>query len=317
MLFHCLRDLREYIVSSTNFSTISLYVVGYGLWMDCRLCLIFTLTVDFYDKLIWFERGLSINSDEFMRIFSVFNLLTYNCSLIISDFEMDLEIENYEADLADFQLQDSPFYEAPTTAFVFDSSMTSLNRLSFSGPTSVSAGKLSGKGAANMAENSGTRGIIGASSVHENTLELSSSFGFTSKFDEPPKKKNRKCVRFLPNYVQVSIGWSRIPDYLHFTVEDSQLGICFIIDIPHMKSLNYSNIPTTSIYLYSLARHNNKMPDEKYPNISRTKYERVSLLCGRIHISYPRLVVSFFTPKRISWIFIIPTFLNAYKYDNI
>lgn len=117
---------------------------------------------------------------------------------------MDLEIENYEADIADLKLQDSPFYEATTPTFLFDLSMSNANRITLVRPTPVTAGKLSGKCAVNMIEN--TVAYNGnQSGGHVNALPHdANTYRFTSKFDEPPKKKNRKCVSFLPNYVQVS-----------------------------------------------------------------------------------------------------------------
>lgn len=141
---------------------------------------------------------------------------------------MDLEIENYEADLVDFQLQDSPFYESPNPAFIFDTAMQSFNRLTGgSAPSPVSAGKLSGKAAGQMNGNDygGTRGTNnnnnnnnneninnnrnefgnGSNNYNDdNVAQDLSPFRFSKTFDDPPKKKNRKCVSFLPNLVEVS-----------------------------------------------------------------------------------------------------------------
>lgn len=117
-----------------------------------------------------------------------------------------MDLENYESDLADLTLQDSPFYEA-TTPMIFDLSMSAANGLNATGAT-VSGGKLSGKGASNSMDmtNNGTHSRNG-NNGHVNVLRLDNvpGYGYASSYDNgPPKKKNRKCVSFLPNYIQVS-----------------------------------------------------------------------------------------------------------------
>lgn len=138
-----------------------------------------------------------------------------------------MDLESYEADLADLTLQDSPFYEA-ATPMIFDLSMSTVNSMLMTGASMAhNGGKSMGKGAANMIENNNVHvngnhgshiinhhhdgaitaggGGIGANSggsiVHNGGGVHG---GYNSAFDsEPPKKKNRKCVSFLPNYVQV------------------------------------------------------------------------------------------------------------------
>lgn len=144
-----------------------------------------------------------------------------------------MDLESYEADLADLTLQDSPFYEA-ATPMIFDLSMSTINNMLMTGASMAhNGGKSMGKGTANMIENNnvhnngnngnngnhmhnvshhqdgasaggaGAGGVAGCGSVGSN--ENGAYGGYASVFDsEPPRKKNRKCVSFLPNYVQVS-----------------------------------------------------------------------------------------------------------------
>lgn len=67
-----------------------------------------------------------------------------------------MELESYEAELADYTLQETTFYEASTHAVIHDRSMSAVN---------INTGK-------------------------ENNMRL---------------KKNRKCVTFIPNYIQVRL----------------------------------------------------------------------------------------------------------------
>lgn len=130
----------------------------------------------------------------------------YFVSSSILGFEMDLE--NYESDLADLTLQDSPFYEA-STPMIFDLSMSSTNGAMLTGVT-VTGGKLSGKGAST----SSSMAHHGDNQQNNNTLANpinlpncndAGNYGYTPMYNNgPPKKKNRKCVSFLPNYIQVS-----------------------------------------------------------------------------------------------------------------
>lgn len=144
---------------------------------------------------------------------------------LLAGFEMDLE--SYEADLADLTLQDSPFYEA-ATPMIFDLSMSTVNSMLMTGASMAhNGGKSMGKGAANMIENNNGHvngnhgshiinhhqdgataggGGIGANSGGNMVNNAGGVHGgYTAAFDsEPPRKKNRKCVSFLPNYVQVS-----------------------------------------------------------------------------------------------------------------
>lgn len=142
-----------------------------------------------------------------------------------------MDLENYESDLADLTLQDSPFYEA-ATPMIFDLSMSAASGLNVTGVT-VSGGKLSGKGASssmnmisnNMVEHNGING-------HVNVLQLGNvpAYGYVSSYDNgPPKKKNRKCVSFLPNYIQVSF-WLLTLELENPSDRYIQIGIsiCFI-----------------------------------------------------------------------------------------
>lgn len=83
-----------------------------------------------------------------------------------------MDLDGYETDLADYTLQETPFYETSQT--VFD--LTMLR-------------SASDKFAQRMAERGGG-GILG------NTGGKAGNDGAV--------KKKRKCVSFLPNFVQVS-----------------------------------------------------------------------------------------------------------------
>lgn len=159
-----------------------------------------------------------------------------------------MDLETYESDLADYSLQDSPFYEA-SRPMIFDLSMSAINSLmaanvaSGSGknalmlkvstanhatdttsmPTNYSTSSTSGRnehGTDNIAsmrfDMSHRNGIIGVPCANNSNrvapapLDISanasatSSAAMTANGSEQTKKK-RKCVSFLPNYVQVSV----------------------------------------------------------------------------------------------------------------
>lgn len=154
-----------------------------------------------------------------------------------------MDLETYESDLADYSLQDSPFYEA-SRPMIFDLSMSAVNNLMAS---TVASG--SGKGAlmlktstTSIASNANDQahnystpssnerneaqsmrydlvhrsGMIGipignkgnrvAPEPLELTANTSGSMGTPMSTNGPePTKKKRKCVSFLPNYVQVNM----------------------------------------------------------------------------------------------------------------
>lgn len=154
-----------------------------------------------------------------------------------------MELEIYEAELADYSLQDSPFYEADTP-IIFDYSMSAqrniaagslggknhfkLSSLSasfkqnpferiagsggggFSGSDSMDSGssRNSFNAAANSIEDAGhatdneiINGYLAGGGVASNS---SGGCNGGVLVNGGSKKKNRKCVTFLPNYVQVS-----------------------------------------------------------------------------------------------------------------
>lgn len=149
---------------------------------------------------------------------------------------LEMEFENYESELADYSLQDSPFYEANTPIiFGLTTNSTSVfasNRTTYM----VDAMNLSAKKSSIMmstkcqslksAFERTTNGTAIGKSIdsHSNINDASNSPSkkrcdtndrfFTDKNIDlhrngtesslQPKKK-RKCVSFLPNYVQVTV----------------------------------------------------------------------------------------------------------------
>lgn len=163
-----------------------------------------------------------------------------------------MDLETYESDLADYSLQDSPFYEA-SRPMIFDLSMSAVNSLmaanvaSGSGknalmlkvattgpamdgnsmPTNYSTSSSNGRNEhrSNDAKTSmrfdmsHRHGMVGIPNGNNNNriapvpLELtanasgssllSSSLSSMTAAGPEPTKKKRKCVSFLPNYVQV------------------------------------------------------------------------------------------------------------------
>lgn len=144
-----------------------------------------------------------------------------------------MELEIYEAELADYSLQDSPFYEADTP-IIFDYSMSAQTNLisaanlaaknglklahstifqqngcdqtgnSFIGSDGISCGSGSSGGSLNsfnVMSNGIENGCNGTNSTNNASGILGSGLASGSGSG---KKKNRKCVSFLPNYVQVS-----------------------------------------------------------------------------------------------------------------
>lgn len=152
-----------------------------------------------------------------------------------------MEFETYESELADYSLQDSPFYEA-STPIIFNLSTTSAaaNLIARNGATSMAdALNLSSKKSSMLMsakcqtfkyERDRFSDCTSSSSndeqfhKHNGNNNLSSiknceqSNGIYSKVENidlndsnsinngnNPTKKKRKCVTFLPNYVQVNI----------------------------------------------------------------------------------------------------------------
>lgn len=179
-------------------------------------------------------------SNSLFLVFSVFFL-----SLFRSPVPQKMDLETYESDLADYSLQDSPFYEASHPMF-FDLSMAAVNNL-MNGNAASGSGKNAriGKGSTtnhvtninampanysmSSATNSNGRSTDKPTAMrfdaslnrHNATgapyrnggqrnaptpLELTVSSTEIRPMDADgpqPTKKKRKCVTFLPNYVQV------------------------------------------------------------------------------------------------------------------
>lgn len=142
-----------------------------------------------------------------------------------------MDLENYEADLADYSLQDSPFYEA-NTPMIFDLSVSAVNSI---------LGAHSGKGKSVMMlkstinesasvtdgphyNNNNNNNALNGSAYNGNSSNgigtinhmnnnssgnineaVSNADNLMSASRGTANKKKRKCVTFLPNYVQVFI----------------------------------------------------------------------------------------------------------------
>lgn len=138
---------------------------------------------------------------------------------------------DYEAQLADYSLQDSPFYEANTPVF-FNLSFSSAaehseNRTSnmigalnlaskralspIASSTSLPSGKMR---LPTTAGANGDRGNASFKQLIDGDIDTRKQFNITSNLCSTesingatnigaPSKKKRKCVTFLPNYVQV------------------------------------------------------------------------------------------------------------------
>lgn len=154
-----------------------------------------------------------------------------------------MDLETYESDLADYSLQDSPFYEA-SHPMVFDLSMSAINSL-----MAADVASNTGKNAlmskmsttnhsmnANAMPNNYTTTSTNGQNGHRSNgdtqsmrfdmshrhgqigipngnncnrvapvpLELNANTSTNTPNGTEPTKKKRKCVSFLPNYVQVS-----------------------------------------------------------------------------------------------------------------
>lgn len=151
-----------------------------------------------------------------------------------------MEFETYESELADYSLQDSPFYEA-TTPIIFDLSVTSTaNAITVNGSTSTADNILLSKKSSissimatksQLLKTSFERKMIddrsnesASSNAHsglyggDGDLSLKKHCDIVDGLypigcvnlithdntDNSQPKKKRKCVSFLPNYVQVS-----------------------------------------------------------------------------------------------------------------
>lgn len=159
----------------------------------------------------------------------------------------------YEAQLADYSLQDSPFYEA-SAPIIFDLSATSAHAYSTnrSAPTMTDALNLTSKRTSSLMMSSLCQIIRSGSAAdtnideRDNVADLSNNksikatgdgndikaFGINSSLytsdsdmnralnngniNGAPAKKKRKCVTFLPNYVQVIFVLQ--PTYLTHTI---------------------------------------------------------------------------------------------------
>lgn len=175
----------------------------------------------------------------------LFILLSSCLSLSDCAVLQKMDLETYESDLADYSLQDSPFYEA-SRPMVFDLSMSGINSLmaadvaSGSGknafmlkmstsnhattvnamPSNYTTTSTNGQnGHRSNGETQSMRfdmshrhGIIGIPNGNNSNrvapipLELTANTSSNAANGSEPTKKKRKCVSFLPNYVQVSIN---------------------------------------------------------------------------------------------------------------
>lgn len=200
-----------------------------------------------------------------------------------------MDLETYESDLADYSLQDSPFYEA-SHPMIFDLSMSAVNSLM---ATNVASG--SGKGAlmlkqssssssstshatdaigmpTNYSTSSSTNGrnettsmrfemshrpnMIGRPSGNKGVriapvpLELiaNTSASLTTPMSTngqmEPTKKKRKCVSFLPNYVQVNIysisssSFIQLNSYLYSMARLSPASLIILTPSPQTQIAN-------------------------------------------------------------------------------
>lgn len=127
---------------------------------------------------------------------------------------LDMDLETYESQIADYSLQDSPFYEA-STPMVFDLSISAMNSLMAANGCVASHSGMGGAGAGDAATSNGLTmpslqtGLLKRSKMMPNPINLSVN---NMMRDDPANgnangatgmKKKRKCVTFLPNYVQV------------------------------------------------------------------------------------------------------------------
>lgn len=188
----------------------------------------------------------------------------------------NMDLETYESDLADYSLQDSPFYEA-SRPMIFDLSMSAVNSLM---ATNVASG--SGKGTLmlkvsttshaadtnsmstnyatsstngrnettsmrfDMSHRHGIIGIPNGNNSHRTApvpLELTANTSSTLSAPMPangpePTKKKRKCVSFLPNYVQVNIPLQFILFIqLNLYLSLARLSIIFLLRQRHCQSI--------------------------------------------------------------------------------
>lgn len=147
-----------------------------------------------------------------------------------------MELEIYESELADYSLQDSPFYEANTpiifgltaaqnlfastnTATMVDALNLSSKKSSMMMSTKCQSLKLAYECTANGSDGIGKTNVglqfnNSSESPSKKRCDSTDRFYLTKTMDldanatetamnQQPKKK-RKCVSFLPNYVQVS-----------------------------------------------------------------------------------------------------------------
>lgn len=150
---------------------------------------------------------------------------------------------DYEATLADYSLQDSPFYEANTPIF-FNLSSTSA-AIAYSATrsaamtdalnltakkmmrdgscrTSTDGGDHSNESLKMTAADGGDRkpfgmanGLFSADSMN-GTATAATAATHNADINGAPAKKKRKCVTFLPSYVQVSeCGTTHAPQSAH------------------------------------------------------------------------------------------------------
>lgn len=144
-----------------------------------------------------------------------------------------MELEIYESELADYSLQDSPFYEA-STPIIFGSSASVSEFATINAASMVDALNLSSKKTSMMMsakchslklafERSTTANMIdrandGQSSIESDDITAKKRCQVDDRFyatkgtdldsnaterNAQPKKK-RKCVSFQPNFVQVN-----------------------------------------------------------------------------------------------------------------
>lgn len=170
--------------------------------------------------------------------FSSFFSLLSDCAVL-----QKMDLETYESDLADYSLQDSPFYEA-SRPMVFDLSMSAINSLmaadvasgsgknafmlkmsttnhathtngmssiyTTSATNAPNGHRSNGETQSMRFDMSHRHGIIGIPNGNNSNrvapvpLELTANTSTNTANGPEPSKKKRKCVSFLPNYVQVS-----------------------------------------------------------------------------------------------------------------
>lgn len=128
---------------------------------------------------------------------------------------LDMDLETYESQIADYSLQDSPFYE-PSTPTVFDLSIAAMNSLMAANGCVASHSGMAGAGGAASSNGltmpSMETGLLKRTKMMPNPINLSANNMMRggcgadgSAGGASGMKKKRKCVSFLPNYVQVTL----------------------------------------------------------------------------------------------------------------